>query len=320
MHNLIIKKRIDTLSFGVWKWEKSDHAIPLSFQLDGARSQIYVEEETRHRNFLEMTMYLQFVLIFENAPHSYIAALKSRGEKSTQFARRIYDYFIETLTRFEALLRVSGKVRNLMSMGIPSIQGFFGVRGYGWREQVTWQLDDQVPQEFSPKISGKPRKKNPLFKHPQLITLEKWRRMQRDIDANRLPSEDIMELYRLAGKIYPREKRIPVVEAAILIERKLRAYAETILVESGFSKTKIKDLKDELTFNTVLNLILPLTLSKSDLKRLSIWLPRVDRIRKLRNDIVHNELLDQSITEKEVLEGIYAAIDLFAFIDNKVKK
>ena len=187
-------------------------------------------------------------------------------------------------------------------------------------DEVTWQIDDQKPQVFQPKLGNKPRGKRPLFKHPQLITSEKWRQLQRDIDAGRFPSKDIIELHRLIRRVYPKYKRIPVVEAAILIESKLKTYAETILPEKGFSQSKIKDLKDELTFNTVLNLVLPLTLTKGDLKRVSIWRPRIDRIRKLRNDIVHNDLSDDKISEKEVLEGIIAAMSLFEFIEAKIGK
>lgn len=324
MPNLIIRRRLDSPTFGVWKWTEADHKRPLKFQLDGAISRIFVGEDRIRDNEplrdLQVTMDLQFELIFDGAPKEYIAALKSRGAKATQFADRIYDYFLETLSRFEAALRVSGKVRHLMSLGIPSIHGFFNTRGFGWRQQVTWQIDNQEAQIFRPPLRKQPRGKNPLFKHPQLVTADKWKRMQRDINANRLPSEEILQLHRLAGKVYPRDKRIPIVEAAILIESRLKAYAETILPEKGFTKSKIKDLRDELTFNSVLNLVLPLTLSKTDLKRVTKWRPHIDRIRKLRNDIVHDDLTDDAISEKEVLDGINAAVDLFEFIEEKLKR
>lgn len=324
MANLIIRKRLNSPTFGVWKWTEANHRQPLRFQLDGAAAQIFVEpfriREDEPLRDLQVTMYLQFELIFEGAPQEYIAALQSRRAKATQFANRIYDHFVEALSRFEGVLRVSGKVRHLMSLGAPSIHSFYDTRGFGWREEVTWQIDDQEPQIFRPPLGKQPRGKNPLFKHPQLVTSDKWKRMQRDINGNRLPSEEILELHRLAGKVYPKDKRIPIVEAAILIESKLKAYAEAILPDKGFTKSKIKDLRDELTFNSVLNLVLPLTLSKTDLNRVSKWRPHIDRIRKLRNDIVHNDLPDEAISEKEVLDGINAAVDLFDFIEDKLKR
>lgn len=320
MSDLIIHKKINSLAFVTYKWSEADHNRPLTFQLDGARSQILIEDEKYgKRRDRQMPLYLHFFLIIEGAPSEYIVALKSRGEKSTNLAQRIYDYFIDTLSRFEGILRVSGNVRNLMTMGTPSIHSFFDTRGTGWNEEVTWRIDDGKPQIFNPKLPGQPRGKNPLFKHPQLITVEKWKKMQRDIYANLLPTEETLEMYRLAGKVYPKSKRLPVVEAAIFIESKLKSYAEAILPTKGFSKSKIKDLRDELTFNTVLNLVLPLTLTKTDLSKVSKWRPQIDRIRKLRNDIVHNDLSDNAINEKEVLDGIYAAVDLFEFIDSKMK-
>jgi len=324
MHQLIIRKRLNEPSFGVWKWTEADHKQPLQFHLDGATTRIYVEpgriRENEPLRDLQLVMYLQFELIFDGAPQEYIKALRSRGAKATQFAYRIYDYFVETLSRFEGVLRVSGKVRHLMSFDTPSIYGFYETGGFGWREEVTWQVDDQDPQVFRPPLGNRPRGKNPLFKHPQLVTSDKWTRMQRDIDANRLPSDEILQLHRLAGKVYPKDKRIPVVEAAILIESKLKVYAEAILPDKGFTKSKIKDLKDELTFNSVLNLVLPLTLNKTDLKRVNKWRPHIDRIRKLRNDIVHNDLTDEAISEKEVLDGLNAAVDLFEFIEDKLNR
>ena len=324
MPNLIISKRVYSPSFGVWKWTEEDHRQPLRFQLDGAIAQIFVEpfriREDEPLPELQITMHLQFELIFDGAPQEYIAALRSRGAKATQFANRIYDYFVEALSLFEGVLRVSGKVRHLMSFHTSSIHSFYDTRRLGWRDEVTWRIDDQEPQIFCPPLGKKPRGKNPLFKHPQLVTSDKWKRMQRDINANLLPSEEILELHRLAGKVYPKDRRIPIVEAAILIESKLKAYAEAILPDKGFTKSKIKDLRDELTFNSVLNLVLPLTLSKTDLKRVGKWQPHIDRIRKLRNDIVHNDLTDEAISEKEVLDGINAAVDLFEFIEDKLKQ
>jgi hypothetical protein len=319
MPNLIIRKKISSVTFGTWQWQKNDYERPLIFQLDGAQAQIFVEAHEIEDSPLSISYNLQFVLIFSGAPHDYIAALQSRGDKSTKFAQRVYDYFVETLSRFEAILRVSGNVRNLISMGSPSIHNFYEDSGFS-REGVTWQIEDQKINAFTPKLSNKPRGKSPLFKHPQLVTVDKWKRFQKDIDAGRYPSEDIIELHRLAGRVYPKDKRMTVVEAAILIESKLKTYGEKILPEKGFSKAKIKELRDELGFNNVLNLVLPLTLSKSDLRRVNTWRPRIDRIRKLRNDIVHNDLSDDAISDKEVFEGIFAAMDLFEFIEARIRR
>jgi len=321
MSDLIIHKLLDYYSaFGLWKWSKEDHLRPLNFQLDGARSKIFVEENRTQDHPIQIVLNLKFNLIFEDAPKEYIIALKSRGDKATKFAYRIYNYFVDTISRFEKILRVFGKVRNLTSVSVPSIYDFYNYKGISWHNNVTWQIENHTPQKFQPKLDSKPRRKNPLFKHPQLITVDKWKRFQTDINTNRLPSDDIVELHRIISDVYPKSKRIPVVEAAILIESKLKTYAEAVLKEKEFSQSKIKELKDDITFNIVLNLLLPLTLTKTEIKRIKQWLPLVDRIRKLRNEIVHNNLQDNVITESEVINGIFSAVDLFEFIDGKIKK
>jgi len=321
MPDLIIHKRVNPIIFGTWKWSEADHNRPLSFQLDGARSQILIEDDRfGERRNLQIVMNLNFQLIIEGAPKDCVAALKSRGAKSTPFAQRVFDYFIETLIRFEGILRVSGKMRHIVPIETPTIYSFYDTRfGILKDEGVTWRIDNGDPNSFRPKLPDQPRGKNPLFKHPELVTVQKWKKMQRDINANHFPSDETLELFRLAGKVYPKSKRLPVVEAAILIESKLKSYAEAILPEKGFSKSKIKNLRDELTFNAVLNLVLPLTLTKTDLRKVGKWRPRIDRIRKIRNDIVHNNLSDDDIDEQDVLDGIYAAVDLFEFIDWKIQ-
>lgn len=213
---------------------------------------------------------------------------------------------------------MSGKVRHLITTAAPTLHSFYKADGL-MDESVTWRIGDAEPQSFQPKLPGQPRGRNPLFKHPELVTVEKWKSMQRAINASQFPPEESLELHRLAARVYPKSKRLPIVEAAILIESKLKSYAEAILPDKGFSKSKIKELRGELTFNTVLNLVLPLTLTKTDLRRVARWRPLIDRIRRLRNEIVHNDLSDEDIDDKEVLDGIYAAVDLFEFVDSKMQ-
>ena len=127
MPNLIIRKRIDLLTFGTWKWSKSDFECPLTFQLDGAQAQIFIERDAFQvqSGDLHISMRLQFVLIIDGAPSVCISALRSRGDKSKKFAQRIYDYYIENLVRFEGILRDAGKLRNLKNMGVLTIHNFY---------------------------------------------------------------------------------------------------------------------------------------------------------------------------------------------------
>lgn len=321
MPDLIIHKRIDPMTFGTWKWSQADYERPLTFQLDGARSQILIEEDSfGKRRDLSVFHQIHFQLIIQGAPPENIAALRSRGAKSTPFAQRVFDYYVDTLERFEAVIRVSGKVRHLYTHGALTMHSFYDTGGEFSKEGVEWRIDDGESYLFQPKLPSRQRGMNPLFKHPEVVTVDKWKKMQKYINANNFPSDETLELYRLAGKVYPKTKRLPVVEAAILIESKLKSYVEDILQRRGFTKSKFKDLRDVLTFNAILNLVLPLTLSRTDLTKVNRWRPRIDRIRKIRNDIVHNDLSDDEIVDQVVIDGIYAAIDLFGFIEEKMRR
>jgi hypothetical protein len=98
------------------------------------------------------------------------------------------------------------------------------------------------------------------------------------------------------------------------LEAILKNYALGVLEKRGFSKKKIKNISEDLSFNTSLNLVLPLTLSASDIRRLQESLAKLDRLRRIRNDIVHENLTEDEIAEQEVKDGIDSAIKLLTFI------
>jgi hypothetical protein len=109
------------------------------------------------------------------------------------------------------------------------------------------------------------------------------------------------------------------LKAIILLEGLLRTHALRALQRRGFSKNKIKSIKDELTFNGCLNLILPLTISPSESKKIQQNVHKVDRLRRIRNDIIHDDLAEADIDENEIKGGIDAAIALLSFLQKKAK-
>lgn len=322
MSVLRIYKKINSVSFGILRWQSEDYKVPLEFLLQGVRSQVSIIQVSRlnEKRSRMMVNVLRITLIYDEAPSDCTKLLTEYSPNSIQFAKHLYEYYSETLLRFEGIMRASGKVRNLY-IEVPSLEEFYDLSRAIYRdEDMKWQIDDGEKHSYLPKLQSSRRRRNPLFKHPQLVTVEKWKKMQRDIDAKRFPSNEASALYRIAGSIHQGYKRIPVIEAAIMIESKLRTYSKEILTKKGLSRSRIRKLNDEITFNSVLNLIFPLSFNKSDLSRVNALCSRVDRIRTLRNDIVHNDLNEDRISEKEVLDGIYAAIILFVIIDSKKKR
>ena len=114
--------------------------------------------------------------------------------------------------------------------------------------KVEWSVDGQPFKHFQPKLS-KPRGKNPLYTSAQLVTPARWQDMQRSADNAAYPDGELLELYRIRGKAGWRELCTAAMEASIISESLLRAYGLKALKESGFSNSKLKRLRDELTFN-----------------------------------------------------------------------
>ncbi len=308
---------MDFPSFGASKWRKQDHDTPLTLQLAQARALIYLEEE-KYGTKRDVIVFPdgRLELHYDHAPSELLRGLASRGAASTIAAETIYNAYIEAYTRFEALLYSSGRVRYLMRMSPESMTSFFsgGILSCG---SVEWSVDGQPFSKFQPKLS-KPRGRNPLYTSAQLVTPSRWRDMQKSADNGSYPDGELLELYRIRGKTGWRELGTAAIEASIISESLLRAYGLKALKESGFSNNKLKRLRDELTYNHLLNIVLPLSLSKTELKRVQRAIDAVDRLRGIRNDLVHGNITQNDIEAPAVEDGIDGAIHLVRFLQSKL--
>lgn len=315
---LIISKESRCPFFGMKKWKISDYDTPLTFQLqNGIISKIYMRKPYGdEQEGINITDQILFELYFRNPPQKYTVALKSKGVKAVKFAKFIHELYTETYHKFESVLRTGGKVKNLFVSGPEQVYEFFSESGFN--PPVEYRINNGPKIKFSPKLP-KPRGRFALFKSPQLVTPEKWIKIQKEIEECNFPSEEILELHRIWGKLDFLEIRLPIVEAAIIVETILKEYAKRSLEKKRFSKNKIKDLKNDLTFNITLNLVLPLTLTKTETKRMSSAILKINKLRKYRNDIVHEDLPNDNIDRKEAKLGVEASIDLIEFIYKKMK-
>ena len=201
-------------------------------------------------------------------------------------------------------------------MNPESITNFFS-DGVSSRGQVEWSVDGKTFMPFRPKLA-KPRGRNPLYTSAQLITPLRWLQMQRAADNGGFPEGELLELYRIRGKAGWRQLSAAAIEASIISETLLRAYGLKALKESGFSNSKLKRLRDELTFNNLLNIVLPLSLGKADLRRLESAIDAVDRLRGIRNDLVHGNIVQKDVEGPQVEQGIDGAIKLVRFLQAKL--
>jgi hypothetical protein len=317
MTSVFVKRVIPIPMLGTWKWSKADYATPLVFQLHGVRANLTLDGSGLLERDRNVILNARLILEFTNASPEFVCGLKTTGKHSLRSAEVIYAYYIQVFEQFEGVLRTSGGVASLMQESPMSIETFFE------KEPITsngcqWYESGDNPKPFNLKITRNRRSLNPLFLNEQIITTAKWKKLQLAIDKQAFPDPEMMELLRLRSRLRWRQKKIPTIEAAILIETILREYAEKVLLKLGFSKNRVKGLRDELTFNTFLNIVLPLSLTRSEATKIEDQIRKVDVLRKIRNDLVHGNIREEDIDEKNVRYGIEGALTVVAFIRRKI--
>lgn len=318
MTSVFVKRQVDIPMIGTWKWNKADYAVPLTFRFNGVKALLNLEyfayTETRDR---EVIWNADLSFEYTNPSSEFLRGLKTAGKQAQSAAEVIYGHYVQMYEQFEGVLRTAGGVKNLMPASPMSIEAFF-------KKEVTaahgcrWHPDGEKPLPFNPKLSKGRRSINPLFRTDQILTKAKWNRLQLAIDNQDFPAPEMLELLRIRAQLQWKDKKIPTIEAAILVETILREYAEKSLLACGFSKNRVKALRDDLTFNTFLNIVLPLSLSKHEATRIEDYIRKVDVLRRIRNDIVHGNIRAEDIDENNVRNGIEGALQVVSFIRKKL--
>ena len=317
MPAVTIKREFEFPSFGAGKWSKADHDRPLRLQLAVAKACIYIEEDTYSKGSVIVFPRGRIELVYSPAPDSLLRGLGSKGPPAGLVAQTIYDAYVEAHGKFVALLYSAGQARYIYPRGPTSMRNFFSTFDTIGGRGVEWRIDNGSFQSFLPKLP-KPRGVNPMFKADQLLTPARWLALQRAADAGDYPDGEVLELHRIRGKGAWKELKIAAIEASIISESLLRAYGAKILKRNNFSNAKIKRLKDEMTFNNLLNILLPLSLSKTELRTMQTHIDSVDVLRGIRNDLVHGNIVEKDLDSRVVDRGIESAIRLVRFLQTKI--
>lgn len=320
MSKLIIKRNVNFTAFGLPEWNDKDYEVPLVIHIDGAKVSIYLEKDksglsSKHK--IDVLPRGRIEIEFDPAPMKLIDGLRFKLG-SAEIAKKIYGIYSEAFEKFEALLVSRGNLKYLFWMRVMPESEFFresGLIGDG----AEWSIDGSEYSLFTPKLP-KSRKINPMYKADQLLSSTKWKTLQEASDNGEFPSDELLELYRIRNKAYMHQKKTAAIEASIISETLLREYGLKVLKVRGFSNNKIKKIKDELTFNNLLNIILPLSLSKSEFSRISRSVLRVDHLRRIRNDLVHGNKSDKDIETSDVIAGAESAIKLVNYLKKKIEE
>ena len=317
----IVRKGVYPLPiFGLWKWRDTDHETPLTMHIDGSTTSLFLEKErllSDRTKPLRQPGHARIEIVFQPAPAALLKALESTGTMARLAAQQIYAIYVTAMQRFDTLLRTTGGVTALVGLGPMSIREFFVSDGLPFN-QVTWRLNDNRDLRFVPKLPKGRQDRNVLFKGRQLVTSTAWARMRAAAASSEVVVPEIVELHRIKGKALWGERKVPAIEASILMETVLRDYGLKVLLASGFSATQMKRLRDELSFSTLLNILFPLSLRRSQRARIRAHLGAVDVLRRIRNDLVHGNISEKDVDPKQVIAGIDGALGLVAFLHKKL--
>ena len=317
MPTLTIQIKVKIPVIGTWKWKKEDYETPLIFQLDGAKGYLYLDSYDAGKRDRDIVWNALLQIKFSPVPSRFLKGLKSKSTQAKEVANKVYSYYTEVFDKFESISRTAGNIKNLMVDLGTSYDEFFKDGGISTK-QVTWWIDDESPKVFNPILKKDRRRINPLFKTEQIITREKWGKMQEAIDNGEYPSGELLELLRIRSKLEWRQKKVATIESAILVETMLRDYGKQVLLSFGLSKSKLKSLRDEMSFNTVLNIVLPLSLTKPEITKVDKHLKAVDLLRRVRNDVVHGNITEEEIDEIKLRNGIEGALVLVELLRKKL--
>ena len=320
MAKLIIKRGADYYPFGVPEWNDEDLKTPLIIPVQDAKVAFFIDKRNigtfKLKRKLDPIPSGRMEIEFERAPSDLVRGIKSKTSNSSA-AKRIYSIYSEAMDIFESALLSAGALKYMYWMRKIAEYEFFG--GSFGMDKVTWSL---VPGNesgtFQPKIPSS-RKINPLYKSNQLMTLRKWQKLQDAIDNNNYPKDELLELYKMRNKAYLFDAKTAAIEASIISEALLRKYGLSVLKIQGYSSSKIKKIKDELTFNNLLNVILPLSLTKTEFTKISSAVNNVDTLRRIRNDLVHGNIDGNSVDQEDVKKGTESAIKLVEFLKSKIE-
>ena len=151
------------------------------------------------------------------------------------------------------------------------------------------------------------------------MSVDKWTKFKKYLSSAPELSQNIVELVRIKSKVEWNEKRIPTIETAALMEVIIRNTATIALKNRGISNKKIKHINDEAGLSILLNMLLPLILTKSETEKYKVYLDHLDALRGIRNKIMHGNLPEKDIDLEVVKKGINAAIEITLLLEKKNK-
>lgn len=250
---------------------------------------------------------------FENPTDDFRLGLsRPKSEKGERAAKKILDDYLQCLDLIVTNCRLNLDFHAGFEGHKSDLFDLFEGK-FSRQTNVSWSLDGDTftPFNFKPK-SG--REINPAFRSKSLIKPADWARLQRTISNGQVPPDEVKELLKLRSSVFWRGRRVSVVESAAIIEMALKNVVSSSLLQKGISKSRLDSLPTEAGLSIFLNFMLPLSLTTAALERALPLIQKIDRLRKLRNQIMHKNLPEQEIDREQAYEGIDSCMRLIMYL------
>jgi len=330
--DLTLNVRIKIPNFGIWRWRDDDFEKPLVFNFRKQKIELYLDNDYCQRKFRAVDS-AKMVVKYKPVPISVVRGLFGFRKEEVKLAETIYRNYLFVFNEIDILMRTIGGATSLEIEKPQKIEEFFynydsniykknNVNFYNSR--VYWHCNGYVCQDklfpehadegsFMPMVFVN-KKRDQLYTGSQLITAKKWEAVAKEVQSGYKVDDSVVGLVRNLSKLKRGQNRTAAFESAVIIESVLKQYIERYLLKNGFSKNKIK--KQNLKFDTMLNVFIPL-IFKKDFYKIKLTSAQVDVLRDLRNKIAHGDIVsDEEVKYIDVAKGIGGAIKLVEFLND----
>lgn len=324
---IIYLKEVQPPFFTLWRWSRDDYKKDIEVEIEGANVLFrfglssFDEDEDKKLPDRQWPMYAHIFIVVKNPTQELLDGLNnSSEEKELEAANKIYSIYQKTIDALTLHAIWYLKLQSILTRPfLTDFNKMFYEDGFLSQKYVFWRIGRN---EWRPFVLKKKQKSkiNPRFLSKNLLSVDKWIKFKKYLTSAPKLSQNILELLTIKSKVEWNEKRIPTIETAALMEVVIRNTATTALKNQGVSNKKIKNTNDEAGLSILLNMLLPLILTKKEVEKYKIHLDNLDALRGVRNKIMHENLSEKEIDFEIVKKGINAAIEITLLLEKKMGK
>jgi hypothetical protein len=300
----------------LWKWSEKDYSKSVSVFVDDCKVDITFVRDTYSKEQERMwPMYMQYKMTFDYPSQTLIKGLNNPdSDTGEEVAKEIFRIYSEATDKLIFFARYKLNLPSVLDSMKSRFAELFYDQGFMSSKEVMYQIGSSELKQFVLQ-----RKKNQAgirtqFKAKNLLTPDKWSKLDQYSKTKPDNMGEVEELVKIKAKAVWGESRIPVIETMALLEVVVRNKAQSELAKRGLSKKKLKESESDIGMSILLNTVLPLILTAKENEKHKELISSVNTLRRIRNDIMHNNLKESEIDNVLVIKGIEAAIKLTQII------